>query len=338
MSVKWTVIGAGPAGIAAVGKLMDEGIKDIIWIDKDFDSGNLSKFKDVPSNTRAGLFCRFLMACESFRMSPSNLQLFSLPKDKTCNLKHVVEGLEWATAEIRNFVYSAKCTVKSIEEGNGFWLLKLSDNTTIESNNVILATGGTPKITSWMVPDAIPLERVLNFNKCQETFRPDDTVAVYGSSHSAILAIKNLVNLPVKQIVNIYKSPLKFAVHFKDHILFDDTGLKGEVANWARYNLVGKCPKNVVRYHTEDAADLLPYCTKHIYAIGFNPTHLRISTIPEHEYDPLTGIIGPGMFGVGMAYPELYTGRYGHQEYRVGMWKFMDYLNKIMPIWLEYAN
>jgi len=32
---KWTVIGAGPAGIAAVGKLIDSGVKplEIAWVD-----------------------------------------------------------------------------------------------------------------------------------------------------------------------------------------------------------------------------------------------------------------------------------------------------------------
>ena len=35
----WTVIGAGPAGIAAVGRLLDHGIvgEQIAWIDPEFD-------------------------------------------------------------------------------------------------------------------------------------------------------------------------------------------------------------------------------------------------------------------------------------------------------------
>ena len=37
MTYAWAVIGAGPAGIAAVGKLLDHGVadKDIVWIDPD---------------------------------------------------------------------------------------------------------------------------------------------------------------------------------------------------------------------------------------------------------------------------------------------------------------
>ena len=39
----WTVIGAGPAGIAAVGKLLDHGIapEKIAWIDPAFAAGDL---------------------------------------------------------------------------------------------------------------------------------------------------------------------------------------------------------------------------------------------------------------------------------------------------------
>jgi len=35
---QWVVIGAGPSGILAVGKLLDKGIpgKDIAWIDPEF--------------------------------------------------------------------------------------------------------------------------------------------------------------------------------------------------------------------------------------------------------------------------------------------------------------
>ena len=51
---KWTVIGAGPAGIAAVGRLLDHGIapEKIAWVDPDFTAGDLgNKWRAVSSNT-----------------------------------------------------------------------------------------------------------------------------------------------------------------------------------------------------------------------------------------------------------------------------------------------
>jgi cation diffusion facilitator CzcD-associated flavoprotein CzcO len=59
MTYVWTVIGAGPAGIAAVGKLLDRGIadKDIAWIDPAFAAGDIgAKWRSVSSNTKVGTF------------------------------------------------------------------------------------------------------------------------------------------------------------------------------------------------------------------------------------------------------------------------------------------
>ena len=52
----WGVIGAGPAGIATVGKLLDKGIPahDILWVDPYFQVGDFGRlWSQVSSNTRA---------------------------------------------------------------------------------------------------------------------------------------------------------------------------------------------------------------------------------------------------------------------------------------------
>ena len=43
------VLGAGPAGLAVVGTLLDAGKKSILWADPSFDSGRLSIYGEVPS-------------------------------------------------------------------------------------------------------------------------------------------------------------------------------------------------------------------------------------------------------------------------------------------------
>jgi cation diffusion facilitator CzcD-associated flavoprotein CzcO len=64
-SYRFAVIGAGPAGIATVGQLLDAGIPsdEIAWIDSHFAVGDFGMlWRNVPSNTRVSLFMRFLLA------------------------------------------------------------------------------------------------------------------------------------------------------------------------------------------------------------------------------------------------------------------------------------
>jgi hypothetical protein len=42
------------------------------------------------------------------------------------------------------------------------------------------------------------------------------------------------------------------------------------------------------------------------------------------------------LFGLGIAFPPRATDRYGYVEYRVGLKKFMDHLDSVLPLWLRY--
>lgn len=43
------VVGAGPAGIATVGNLLDNKVAPILWLDDSFEGGRLNrKYRDVP--------------------------------------------------------------------------------------------------------------------------------------------------------------------------------------------------------------------------------------------------------------------------------------------------
>jgi hypothetical protein len=57
---------------------------------------------------------------------------------------------------------------------------------------------------------------------------PDETVGVIGSSHSAVLVLMNLLEMQNgPKVVNLYRSPLKYAKFLPDgRIVLDNTGLK----------------------------------------------------------------------------------------------------------------
>jgi hypothetical protein len=109
----------------------------------------------------------------------------------------------------------------------------------ITSTNVILAIGSVPKKLACPGLAEISTEAVLDPQ--QLALKPLDgaTVAVFGSSHSTMIALPNLLATPVTKVINFYRSPLTYAVYLKDWTLFDDIGLKGRAACWARENIDG---------------------------------------------------------------------------------------------------
>jgi len=340
---EWAVVGAGPAGIATVGKLMDHGINPtkILWIDPYFTVGDLGRlWCNVSSNTKAKLFLDFLHACSSFEYekSPIDFTLNHLPQDRTCTLKYTVEPLQWITDKLIQKVHTERVLINSMLLSNRIWSLE-SSSKTYYAKNVVLATGAFPLNLDYPGKKTISFEDAIDKERLREQVNQDDVYAVFGSSHSAIIIIQSLVDLGVKKIINFYRSPCCYAVDMNDWILFDNTGLKGNTAEWAREHIDGKWPNNLVRYTNieQNILRYLPDCDKVIYAVGFKQRNTIILGNYEHmNYNPHVGIIGPGLFGLGIAYPEKKSDPFGSMEMQVGMWKFMKYLTHIMPVWFKY--
>lgn len=340
---QWAVIGAGPAGIAAVGKLLDKGIDPemILWIDPHFKVGDLGEFwRNVSSNTKVLYFNNFLKAVDSFdyQNAPLNFSLNQLNPEDNCALFHIVEPLQWITDQLSQKIVTEQTTIHRIFLSERQWFL-CADQKTFKALNVILATGALPSSLNYPGVDVIPFDSAIDKAKLSQSVDIDKTYAVFGSSHSAIIIVRYLVELGVKQVINFYRSPCRYAVDMGDWILFDNTGLKGETASWAREHIDGVFPSNLVRYNTTEPniARFLPECDKVIYAVGFEKrSNIVIGDYEDIQHNAHVGIIGPGLFGFGIAYPELKSDPYGIIESQVGLWKFMVYLDRVIPLWLKY--
>ncbi|CEG57138.1 FAD-dependent oxidoreductase [Legionella fallonii] len=340
---QWAIIGAGPAGIAVVGKLLDYGIspKDILWIDPHFKVGDLGLYwRNVSSNTSVKYFNDFLNTVSSFSYKEVAAQftLNTLSVDKTCTLKYIVEPLQWISDHLSQKVEIQKTTINTMSLSNRVWSLH-SDSQSFEAQNVVLATGASPSSLNYPGVDVIPFDIAIDKEKLTHLANKNETYAVFGSSHSAIIIVRYLVELGVKKVINFYRSPCRYAIDMGDWILFDNTGLKGQTAEWARENIDGVLPANLVRYNTSqpNISRYLPECDKVIYAVGFEKRqNMVIGDYETAKYNPHVGIIGPGLFGLGIAYPEEKADPLGSVEMQVGLWKFMVYLNKIMPVWFKY--
>lgn len=344
-SFDWSVVGAGPGGIAAVGKLIDQGIdpKKILWIDPEFKVGDFGTcWRNVSSNTKVGLFWKYFAECRSFEYDPvaTNFVIHQEDPDATCFLSLAADPLQWITDNLKNKVHVAQDKVQHLKLVDRHWEITLR-NHKLRAKNVILATGAEPKSLSFPGgSEEISVFTALDPEKLKEACHKDDVVAVFGSSHSAMIILKTLIEeCQINKVINFYQSPLRYAVYFDDWILFDDTGLKGKTAAWAREHIDGRLPAKLERVisHEETIRTVLPLCNKVIYATGFQKRLIPVEGMHSLEYNEQSGIIAPGLFGFGLAFPEAALNRFGTLEYRVGLWKFMDYLNKIMPVWLKYG-
>ncbi|KAI8193905.1 hypothetical protein KHU50_012190 [Colletotrichum sp. SAR 10_65] len=208
----------------------------------------------------------------------------------------------------------------------------------------------------------------------------DATVAVVGSSHSAVLVLMNLYNLATTSHPNLRikwftrHNELRYAEYKDGWILYDNTGLKGQAAVWARNNLeerlfgkssVKKFITKVLTPPEEEQAvyaSEIPGCTHLIQAIGFQRNPLpdlgvvekagaetqplsvyhdasngRFSAQPVEASDKGRTYI-PGLFGAGIAFPERVVDPAGNVEDAVGFWKFMTFLKKSVPNWIESSK
>ncbi|MBY7734014.1 MULTISPECIES: FAD-dependent oxidoreductase [Francisella] len=342
---KWAVVGAGPAGMATIGQLLDNGInaKNILWIDPNFGVGDFGKkWGEVSSNTTVELFLRFLNDIKSFEFE-KKLQKFALEnydKQGFSQLKDVAEPLQYITDNLLQKVDYSIDTIAEMKVAQGVWnLYGARENYMAEK--VVLATGSIPKTLNIHNPETtkeIDLATALSPSKLKKELIEGDRVAVFGSSHSAMIIIRNLIELGVEDVANFYRQPLKYAINMGDWILYDNSGLKGETAKWVRKNISQNLDSRVKRYlsTSEEINKHLHEYNKVIYAVGFDQRIPCVESIDARVYDPTTGIIAPGLFGAGIAFPRKVTDPNGNVELNVGLFKFMNDIKRFLPLWMRY--
>ncbi|MEM7284478.1 MAG: pyridine nucleotide-disulfide oxidoreductase, partial [Pseudomonadota bacterium] len=222
---------------------------------------------------------------------------------------------------------------------NQCWEVVLGEES-FHSRNVVLAIGSNPKRLEHPHLEEIPVQIALNDERILGEDLKGDTVAVFGSSHSSMIVLQNLLKTEAKRILNFYLHPLKFSVNLGEWMLYPNTGLRGAAAVWAREAIDGTWPDRLERYPCSDPKfdKILASCNKVVYTIGFQArTPPLTPQFPELSYNDCNGIIAPGLFGLGIAYPQRVVDPFGNVEHNVGLWKFMNYLNSVVDVWMEYS-
>ncbi|KAL4927891.1 uncharacterized protein BDV17DRAFT_282339 [Aspergillus undulatus] len=258
------VVGAGPAGLAVVGNLLEKQLGSIVWVDPYFQGGRVNrKYREVPSNTKVALFQAFATAVQPFqtvigssRVPNAFTTMAKLDQQKPCHLHHAADVVRALTDGLvktdqvhayRGYVTAANLDCKRA------WTVRIQgadsiDEMEVTTTRLILCTGSSP--TQVPIPgpgesvQRLDLDVVLKPSELASTLPQNtpSTVAVVGASHSAILALLNLFELarsshPNLRIKWFTRHPLRYAEYMDGWILRDNTGLKGRAADFARAQL-----------------------------------------------------------------------------------------------------
>lgn len=342
-----TVVGAGPAGVAIVGMLLEVGIAPahIRWVDPAFNVGRMGEFYyNVPGNALAENYIEFVNACTAFRACSSEALTYlrtSYPYE-CCKLHVIIDALRDITADLRTKIKCHAAVVQSLQFRDELWHIALSTGEVFTSMNVVLATGSHPRTLNYPCAKHIPLDDALDKTRLSSYLEPEDTIALVGGSHSGMLVLKHLHELSAKRIINFYLDPITYAYDMGNGNVPDYNGLKCDVAEWAFEVLEKQQPECIVRLKNTEAAReaWLPLCNKIIYAVGFKRNELPLLDISSQDlvYDDTTGYIMPRLFGIGIAFPEKIVDEWGKTQHTVGMIDFLTYAQRIVPTWISKKN
>ena len=211
--LEWIIVGAGPAGIAGLGKLLDAGVppEKILWIDPLFKVGDFgSSWKYISSNTPVEGFTKFFHRCQSFAYKPASM-IDNLPPEKNCPLILAAQPLQTITNHLKTLVHTELDTVTQIQpvDPNNFlnphWEITLNSGKIFHTRKLLLAMGGQPKEVNFPGIPSIPLSMAMDPNLLKKSLSPEDTVMVFGSAQSAKSILGHLKSIKLKKKVEFQK-------------------------------------------------------------------------------------------------------------------------------------
>jgi len=373
MSFEYTVVGAGPSGIIAIVRILEKLFQDtqncieacrlakkVCWIDDHFSVGAFGQqWKNVPGNTTAAkyqtVYKEMYTILKLYGISKPSFQ-FELDLEEahyTSLLKTAAEPLLWMTEQLMKIITPIKGKATKAISSNDGLEIDIQTKTQYEkihSKKCILAIGGEAKIVSTMPTHQkhkiIPLEIALDLillNKFIEAHPAllKRCILVQGSSHSAALAVWNLLacGATVKQIMN---KPYNYYRSQKNpdgttRVYYENDGLKGKVAEFTLALESGKIFADKWSCEIHEHANSKDFSTYDfvIFAIGLQPVNsLTINEIPSSalSYNLHTSETRiPGVFVVGAGYPLLAS----DGSKNVGISKFWPDMGKAASTWHE---
>lgn len=341
------VIGLGPAGCLFLACLPDEVLGRVAVFDSGCVGGDLSK---LYGNVRANLTCSKLAGALQAvpRWATARLEVFERYAPDACpRLADLCEQLRELMKPVlaRGTLHSQH--VDSMRREPAGWVVEAGG--TVRVAKVVVCTGGDPRRLGYTKP-VIPLEIGLDRAALASYIRPSDRVVVFGTAHSGTLVLRNLRDVGCRGTVAVHRGvPFRWATpHTPEcpcHLLggtgcHDSEGLKQESAAIAAAIVRGEWTEGGVSLvpleDSEAVAKALEEADYVVYSVGFQarvPSMVGLGgeTVDVTKYNVGTGLIAPGAWGFGMAFPAMYKKPQGGIAPDVGLPGFVGHILHCMP-------
>jgi len=307
------IIGAGVSGILLILLLAETSVslKSISIIDPYFDGGDLfRKWSSVMSNTPWSATLKSIQTHLPSVKIPKWAN--DLPLDKPTPVYLIAKLIRECAKPVLDKVTCIYGSVESINwlSDKSVWDISISTEQSIKhinSKGICFTYGSQPKVLDIGVP-SIPLDIALDTNKLCKYIEPHSKVIVFGTRHSGIHVLKNLVDCSANSVLGVYKGPTPFI--FARDGEYDGIKLDGAVI--ADDILAYKYP-SIQMVSNTNISSILKYVRNAdwaVYAIGFESTNnirLSIDSVPLlnwNKYDITGKLLNcPCAWGFGLAYP-----------------------------------
>ena len=256
-----------------------------------------------------------------------------------------------------------------------------------------LSTGSHPSRLDLHTPypniSVLELDQVMVLSSLPSLLPSDkqSVVGIIGNSHSGILAAMNLWTIASSssssdifsgdgekkkeedgkekrdlKIINFQRREILFAEYRDNGIVWDNSGLKGRTAEWAREHMLNSSEEGEseskdgiikqIRFDKSSKseeqiyADYLPQLTHLIYAVGYArnplpPISINSYKVKDEEFEFDVHSSGfhynnkrvKGLYGTGIAFPEETEDPEGHVEAAVGFGKFVKFAERVKGEW-----
>lgn len=333
MIYKYCVIGCGATGSFILASLPKSELSQTILISPEIGGDLLYSYGEVTANLTKSQLITSMKKISSW--SSNSFEILDKYKDDECpKLSDLaLQVLTYTKPLLKEIGEFVQTKLNFLENNSDCYSLHTNFGI-YKSKKVILCNGANNKQLDFPIP-SIPFQVALTPNLLKAVVKPTDRIALFGTSHSGTLIMKNLKDLEVEHVTAFYNTekPFYYARDgFSEGIKHESAKIADEISakSWKH------TPELVNTINTSKLFKELNKADYVIYAIGFEPrNNFKTNFDLKFNHDELTFETQPNLFGFGIGYPSYYVGTGEKKFFNVGYDGFIDAIQKKLPNILE---